>query len=164
MKRIFAVVLATVLLGSVAGAALADDEAPESEDTETTKELSDAQMWKAKMIADYFVDDTGDEAAVEAAAEALTGDILEVRTGDPAVGWGALYKLMLLSKANGMTLTDYLATMDGDGGWAFGKRFKELDGEQKALLADTPKNLGQANKQAKAEERAERKAHKKSDD
>lgn len=160
MKRIFAVVLATVLLGSAAGAALADDEAAESEDTETTTELSDAQMWKAKMIADYFVENPDDEVEVEE----LTGDILEVRTGDPAVGWGALYKLMLLSKANGMTLNDYLGTMDGDGGWAFGKRFKDLGDDQKDLLIDTPKNLGQANKQAKAEERAERKAHKKSGD
>ncbi len=157
MKRIFAVVLTTVLLGSVAGAALADDEAPEAEDTETTTELSDAQMWKAKMIADYFVEDEGD-------VEALTDEIIEVRTGDPAVGWGALYKLMLLSKANDMSLGDYLATMDGDGGWGFGKLFKALDDDQKSLLADTPKNLGQANKQAKAEERAERKAHKKSGD
>jgi len=164
MKRIFAVVLTTVLLGSVAGAALADDEAAESEDTETTTELSDAQLWKAKMIAGYFVEDNEDEAVVEADVEALTEVIIDVRTGEPAVGWGALYKLMLLSKANEMSLTDYLATMDGDDGWGFGKRFKTLNDDQKALLADTPKNLGQANKQAKAEERAERKAHKKSGD
>jgi opacity protein-like surface antigen len=172
MKRMLVVALAAILVATVAGAALADDESPESEDTDTTAVLSDAQMWKARMIADYFVDEPSeevDEEATAAAIDGLTDEIVGARTGQPSVGWGALYKVMQLWVATGdedQTLTDFVTAMQDEGGWAFGKRFKALDEEQRTKLddADLPKNLGQANKQAKAEERAERKANRNDDD
>ena len=75
-------------------------------------------------------------------------------------------QLWVATGGDDQTLTDFLTSMQDEGGWAFGKRFKALDEEARTKLddADLPKNLGQANKQAKAEERAERKANKDNDD
>ena len=164
MRRLFIVALATTLLGSTIGTAFADDEVTEGDGTESAV-LSEAQMWKARMIADYFIP----EPVAEGAAEALTDEIVEARTGEPAVGWGALYKVMQLWVATGTedeTLTDFIGMLEDDGGWAFGKRFKALDDDQRTKLeeADLPKNLGQAQKQAKADERALKKADKNNDD
>jgi hypothetical protein len=162
MRRMIVVALAAVLVGSIAGSAIADDDGPEAEDTTSHATTSEVQQWKARMIADYFVpgvEAPDDEEAREAEVDLLAEEVLAVRVGEP-VGWGALYKLMQLSTANGMSLSEYLATIDGDGGWAFGKRFKGLDDDQRQVLedADVPRNLGQANKQAKAEERALKRA------
>jgi hypothetical protein len=164
MRRILIVALAATLLGSTVGTALADDEVTEGDGTESAV-LSEAQMWKARMIADYFIPEPADEGA----AEALTDEIVEARTGEPAVGWGALYKVMQLWVATGgedESLTDFIGMLEDDGGWAFGKRFKALDDDQRTKLeeADLPKNLGQAQKQAKADERALKKADKNNDD
>lgn len=164
MRRLFIVALATTLLGSTIGTAFADDEVTEGDGTESAV-LSEAQMWKARMIADYFIPEPVDEGA----AEALTDEIVEARTREPAVGWGALYKVMQLWVATGTedeTLTDFIGMLEDDGGWAFGKRFKALDDDQRTKLeeADLPKNLGQAQKQAKADERALKKADKNNDD
>ena len=164
MRRLFIVALATTLLGSTIGTAFADDEVTEGDGTESAV-LSEAQMWKARMIADYFIPEPVDEGA----AEALTDEIVEARTREPAVGWGALYKVMQLWVATGgedESLTDFIGMLEDDGGWAFGKRFKALDDDQRTKLeeADLPKNLGQAQKQAKADERALKKADKNNDD
>lgn len=169
MRRILIVALAATLLGSTIGTAFADDEVTEGDGTESdgteSAVLSEAQMWKARMIADYFIPEPADEGA----AEALTDDIVEARTEEPAVGWGALYKVMQLWVATGdedESLTGFIGMLEDDGGWAFGKRFKALDDDQRTKLgeADLPKNLGQAQKQAKADERALKKADKNNDD
>ena len=97
MKRMLIVALAAILVATVAGAAFADDESPESEDVDTTAVISDAQLWKARMIADYFIDDPtegGDEEETAAALDSLTDEIVLARTrrmggalqGDAAVG------------------------------------------------------------------------------
>jgi hypothetical protein len=63
---------------------------------------------------------------------------------DEGIGFGALFKLYQLSQATGVSVEDLLASMDADGeGYAFGKRFKELTEEQRAVLEDGPKNLGE---------------------
>jgi hypothetical protein len=168
MKRIVMVLMATVLLGAAAGAAMAGDdalEAPQTEDTSTSTSLSDAQTWKAEVIADSFVADDAEEGE----AQALTEEIVAARTGEPSVGWGALYKVMQLWVAtgeDGEDLTTFMSNLRDEGGWAFGKRFKELEPDQQEKLdaADLPKNLGQAQKQAKAEERALKKANKNNED
>lgn len=170
MRRLFIVALAATLVGSVMGTAFADDEVTEGDGTDTALH-SEAQLWKARMIADYFIPEPTDEGAAEAPADEdpLVYEIIEARTGEPAVGWGALYKVMQLWVATGgedESLTDFIGMLEEDGGWAFGKRFKALDDEQRTKLdeADLPKNLGQAQKQAKAEERASKKANKDNDD
>lgn len=160
MRRLFIVALATTLLGSTMGIAFAEDEVIDGEDTEIAV-MSETQLWKARMIADYFIPEDAEDP--DGDAEALTDEVVEARTGEPSVGWGALYKVMQLWVATGEedeTLTDFITKLEGEGGWAFGKRFKALDDDQRTKLdeADLPKNLGQAQKQAKAEERALRKA------
>ncbi len=161
MRRLFIVALATTLLGSTMGIAFADDEVADGEDAESAV-ISEAQLWKARMIADYFIPEDAEDP--EGDTETLTDEVVEARTGDPAVGWGALYKVMQLWVATGeedQSLTDFIAMLEEDGGWAFGKRFKALDDEQRTKLeeADLPRNLGQAHKQAKAEERALKKSN-----
>ncbi|HSJ70138.1 MAG TPA: hypothetical protein VLA29_00640 [Acidimicrobiia bacterium] len=165
MRRLFIVALAATLVGSAVGTALAEDEGTEGDGTESTV-LSEAQMWKARMIADYFIPEPTDEDASEAETgdDPLVDEIVEARTGEPAIGWGALYKVMQLWVATGgedQTLTDFIGMLEEDGGWAFGQRFKALDDDQRTKLeeADLPRNLGQAQKQAKAEERALKKAN-----
>ncbi len=169
MRRLFIVALAATLLGSAMGTAFADDEVTEGDDTESAV-VSEAQMWKARMIADYFIPEEADEDTAETPTgdDPLVGEIIVARTGEPAVGWGALYKVMQLWVATGgedETLTDFIGMLEEDGGWAFGKRFKELSDDQRTKLdeADLPRNLGQAQKQAKAEERAQNKANKNDD-
>jgi hypothetical protein len=166
MRRLFIVALATTLLGSTMGIAFADDEVTDGEDTESAV-ISETQLWKARMIADYFIPEDAEDP--DGDAEALTDEVVEARTGEPAIGWGALYKVMQLWVATGdedQSLTDFIAMLEDDGGWAFGKRFKALDDEQRTKLeeADLPRNLGQAHKQAKADERALKKANNKGND
>jgi hypothetical protein len=196
MKRWVMLAMVVVLLGAMSAGALADDTdvAPDDAGSETTKTLSDAQLFKARMIADYFApsdaagDDTGEGEAeeptetscdpvesVEPVAEdavdepPTAGDlcvqIVALRTGEDTVGWGAIYKLMLLSQAWEIPLDEVVTTLrenSDDGGWGFGKSFKELRDDDYDW-GDTHKNLGQLNKEKKAEERAERKAAKKGD-
>ena len=136
---------------SMAGAAVADDdvtETPEAE-SEAPHELNDAQMFKATMIADYFAGEDATEEDLQASVDA----ILEYRTGEEKVGWGAIYKLMLLSEAG-------VEVEMGEDGWGFGQYFKQLRDEDPEWLGDAPKNLGQLKKQARQEAKAERKANK----
>jgi hypothetical protein len=199
MKRWVMLAMVVVLIGAMSAGALADDSEATGDDagSETTKTLSDAQLFKARMIADYFApsDDTSDGTAegeaeeptetscepaepvepVEAVAEEAVegpptaGDlcvqIVALRTGEDTVGWGAIYKLMLLAQAWEMPLDEVVTTLrenSDDGGWGFGKSFKQLRDDDYEW-GDTHTNLGQLNKETKAEERAERKAAKKGD-
>lgn len=59
---------------------------------------------------------------------------------EQGIGFGALFKLYALSAATGESVDDLIA--ESDGGWAFGKKFKELSDEEKEALKDGPKNLG----------------------
>ena len=147
MRRIFVIGMTTALITTTSAVALADDEGSEAEheDTAEVVELSDAQMRKAELIADYFA---GEEPTDEDSAAQLE-KVLELRS---QTGWGAVYKLMLLSQA-GVDIDEI------EGGWAFGKRFRSLSDEDAALIEDAPKNLGQLKKQQRDEMKAERKAN-----
>ena len=146
MKRVLIIALTTMMLASLAGVALADDEGAEAE--EATTELQDkamlagAQLDKAALLAEYYAGEDGDlEASQEEIIAARIGETL-----DHAIGWGALYKLLRLARADGMTLTEYLESLEGEG-FAFGKRFKELDETQWGLIEGDARNLGQLKKQ-----------------
>lgn len=120
--------------------ALADDS---DEDSPEDTSMSEIQEKKAKLLAAYYVGPDGD-------VEAATDEVVELRNGTPAIGWGALFKLMQLAKAKDVTLETLLADFDGDEGWGFGRMFKELEPEQRDRLDDTAKNFGQLKKAAKA--------------
>ena len=139
MKRLAIISVAVLLFASTTNIALADD----ADATETT-ELSDAQTRKAQLLADYVV---GEDAA-EGEAEAAVDKIVALRTGSPAIGWGAMFKLLQLAKATDTTL-DLLVADGLEDGWAFGRRLKALEQEHKDRLEGTPKNFGQLKKLAK---------------
>ncbi len=146
VRRILVIGVSALLVGSMTSIAVAE-EGPTDDGLSTEKTLSDAQMRKAEMIADYFAPEDASEEDIAASVEA----IIELRTGEPAVGWGALYKLMLLSEA-GVSIDE----MTAEDGWGFGKYFKELREEDPDWLGDTPKNLGQLKKQQRDQEKADK--------
>jgi len=147
----FVIGMATAALIVPVQVAVADDETAEIEqpDQEEVVELSDAQMRKAILIADYFTPAATDEdTTADDDVDPVLETVLELRS---QTGWGAVYKLMLLSEA-GVVIEDL------DGGWGFGKYFKNLTEAESELIADAPKNLGQLKKQQRDEAKAERKA------
>ncbi len=86
----------------------------------------------AEVIATSFDADEGDVTALHEAG----------------FGFGAMFKLYLLAAAGDETAAAILASGEkGEGGFAFGKLFKESEDEVSALTAGEdgmPKNLGQA--------------------
>jgi len=62
------------------------------------------------------------------------------------IGFGALFKLYKLARAQGITIDALLATIptdaNGEREFAFGQRRKALTDEQRALYESGPKNLG----------------------
>lgn len=146
MKRLILLVALVMAMAVLAPAAFADDDVAEPEDTEMTeKGPSAAQEWKAKMIADYIA---GDEASEE-----QIKDVLALRMGDPAIGWGAYFKLASYANAMDITVAALLETYPpGPDGYDFGELKKELTPEQLELLMEGPKNLGQLQKSVKGDE------------
>ena len=105
-----------------------DTEADDEADVEAEEETGEGAENVAQVIADAF--------------GASQEEVLALH--DDGIGFGALFKLYQLSQATGVSVEDLLASMDADGeGYAFGKRFKELTEEQRSVLEDGPKNLGQ---------------------
>ena len=159
MRKLLTLLAVITVLGSM-GAAIADDDVDGGEDSAI--ELNATQTLKAQLLAEYFSErlggGTGDgttetgASAVESdttPADALFEEIVMLRTGDEVVGWGALYKLLLIAEANDTTLADVVSEY-GEDGWGFGKIFRELrenaeDGTD--WRGDTPRNLGQFKKQ-----------------
>jgi hypothetical protein len=160
MRRLLVLLAAITVLGSM-GAAIADDDVDGLDDDSTTTELNATQDLKARMLAEYFSerlgggsgdgqDVAGDDGEVAGEdvtpADALFEEIVALRTGDDTVGWGALYKLLLIAEANETTLADVVQTY-GEDGWGFGQIFKALREENAEWRGDTPRNLGQFKKQ-----------------
>ena len=107
--------------------------------------------------ADDVDDDDGDDGDVEGTQnvadvigstfdDASQGDVLALH--DAGFGFGAIFKLYLLAAAGDETAAAILSSGEkGEGGFAFGKLFKELTDEV-TVFADgedgMPKNLGKA--------------------
>ncbi len=100
--------------------------------------------------------DDGDDGEVGEGAQAVAqaiADTFDVSQEEvlalhaDGVGFGAIFKLYLLAAAGDTTVEALMAEAESDGGFAFGKLFKEMAGEVSALSAGEdgiPKNLGQA--------------------
>jgi hypothetical protein len=137
MKRLIVLVALVMAMAVLAPAAFADDTDVDAGEFEMDRStLSDAQMWKARMIADYFAgfppEKVADsEPAAEEADEELDAtllpDVLALRS---TTGWGAVFKLMMYAAAIGEDPSDIGPFVD-DGGYGFGSLFKDLefDGE-----------------------------------
>lgn len=137
MKKLLALAIAAMMFAAMGGTAIADD--GDGEDTDkSVLEASDVQVLRAMRLAEYFEQDPE-----------VVGD-LRMGNGDEdsAIGWGALYKLLLLASATeGNDLGAYLDSGDFDEGWGFGSLFKELKDSDPEWLGDTPKNFGQWKKE-----------------
>lgn len=157
MKRIALVAVAAALFASSAAIAFADDAETETdaEETSETRELNETQMWKAIMIAGYMDEFLGESLepetpSLEEPEPSSLDQVIELRTGDTVVGWGAMFKLIQLAELGQQSLAELLAEIDGDDeGWAFGRRFKELKDDGAESDDNAPKNLGQLKKQQK---------------
>jgi hypothetical protein len=130
MKRLVLLVALVMAMGVLAPAAFADD-------LETAEmDSSAAQQAKAGMIADAFPLD-----------ESTAEEIMVLREGTPAVGWGVLFKLQAYTTA-GMDLSKFLTA---DGGYALGQIRKayleDPEGGEYGELAY--KNFGQLQKASK---------------
>ena len=94
-------------------------------------------------------DGEGAEAVAQAIADAFDDvsqeDVLALH--EEGIGFGAIFKLYLLAAAGDTTVEALQSAAEGDGGFAFGKLFKEEADGVSALSAGEdgiPKNLGQA--------------------
>ena len=111
----------------------ADDAEGDTDDADETSVQADGETGE------------GAEKVAQAIADAFGASQEEVLAlHEQGIGFGALFKLYQLSQATGTPVADLLASIDESGeGYAFGKRFKELSDEQRAVLEAGPKNLGQ---------------------
>jgi len=99
--------------------------------------------------------DNGDDSEAaghiaEVIATSFDADESDVMTlHEEGIGFGAIFKLYLLAAAADISVEELLATIEenGDGGFAFGKLFKELTDEVSVLTDGEdglPTNLGKA--------------------
>ncbi len=100
-------------------------------------------------------DGEGAEAVAQAIADVFGEDVSQedvLALHESGVGFGAIFKLYLLAEAGETTVEALVSDAEGDGGFAFGKRFKELTDGVSAVSAGEdgmPRNLGQAVSNAK---------------
>jgi hypothetical protein len=149
MKRWIVLVVAAAMVLSMGAIAFADDHGADVVDL---GELNDKQQLRAQNLASYFAPRLAEEDAepgeVVASTQELLDQVVEYRTGDARIGWGAMYKLMLLAEYHGKEFESVVADLQADGGWGFGKAFKEVRNDDEwAATSDTPKNFGQFKKQ-----------------
>jgi len=192
MRRWLAPLLAAALLAAMTTVAMADDDVSGIDDTvEDQGELADKQLQRARSLATYFsvilpaapsddgagdaisddaegpctVEEIGEAEALDEGATALCEVLVGLRIGDEKVGWGAMYKLLLLAQGNDVSLTELLAEYAAsDEGWGFGKAFKELrNGDDPDWIGETPKNLGQFKKQERDKKSPHERGPKKKD-
>ncbi len=145
MRRFILLAVLILMVGAVVPAALADEG-----DEEGVSELSAAQQLKVDILADYFApgfaEDPEDEEAVEETRSALEEHVVGLRTGDPTVGWGAMFKLMAFADAKGLTVEELLAAVpivDGEYEFSFGQMRKSLSDDELDHLGDGARNFGQ---------------------
>jgi hypothetical protein len=130
-------VVAILVPAAVASAAdIASDGGTSSE-----YDLSSAQEWKAEMIASYFAEEGSEEDALAV--------VMGLRTGEPAMGWGVLSKLVAYAVGSGVDFEDFLLSVQNeDGGYSMGEIRKEY--LKYFELDDLPyKNFGQMQKAEK---------------
>ena len=104
-------------------------------------DVSSAQVWKAEMIAGYFSEEVSEEDALDL--------VIGLRTGEPAMGWGVLSKLVAYAVASNMDFEEFLASVQNeDGGYSMGQIRKEY--LETFEFDDLPyKNFGQMQKAEK---------------
>jgi len=116
---------------SVTGTDDADDGDAQALDGDEDGATGNGEEKIAQAIADEF--------------EVTQDDVLALH--NEGIGFGALFKLYQLAKAQGMTVDELLASLptgeDGQPEFGFGQLRKDLTDDEQAVLEDGPKNLGE---------------------
>ncbi len=119
------------LATSVTGSDDADDGDVQAPDGDEDGATGNGEEKIAQAIADEF--------------EVTQEEVLALH--DEGIGFGALFKLYQLAKAQDMTVDELLATLptgdDGQPEFGFGQLRKGLTEDEQAILEDGPKNLGE---------------------
>ncbi|MCH6555481.1 MAG: hypothetical protein IH797_02585 [Chloroflexi bacterium] len=156
MKRtlFLSVLVAGAALALAAGSVLADKGGPEhGAEHGVATGLQEDGGGDVVEAHDNGDDSEGAGHVAEVIATSFDADESHVLTlHEAGFGFGAIFKLYLLAAAGDETALGILESGEkGEGGFAFGKLFKELTGEVSALTTGEdgiPKNLGQAKKAA----------------
>ncbi len=154
MKRtlFLSVLVAGAALALAAGSVLADKGGPEhGTEHGVATGLQEEGAGDGVEAQDNGDDSEGAGHIAEVIATSFDADESDVMTlHEEGIGYGAIFKLYLLAAAAADTsVEELLATIEanGDGGFAFGKLFKELTDEVSVLTDGEdglPKNLGKA--------------------
>lgn len=145
---------------SVAGAVIGADEPDDGDVAGDADDDVDDDVDGDDVDAEDEDGDNGEGAQAVAQAIANTFEVSPdevLALHDGGVGFGAIFKLYLLAVAGDTTVEALQAAVEGDGGFAFGKLFKENADELAALSAGEdgmPKNLGQAVSNSKKSDEA----------
>ena len=127
-------------------------EASPTETPETTDDPEDTDDADSTEDAEPEVEEVegeGDAAGNQKIAEVIAEEFdttpeAVLALHDQGIGFGALFKLYSIARAKGITIEQLLAEIEASGGgFAFGKLKKSLTDEEKAILEDGPKNLGE---------------------
>jgi hypothetical protein len=153
MKRtlFLSVLVAGAALALAAGSVLADKGGPEhGTEHGVATGLQEEGAGDGVEAQDNGDDSEGAGHIAEVIATSFDADESDVMTlHEEGIGFGAIFKLYLLAAAADTSVEELLATIEanGDGGFAFGKLFKELTDEVSVLTDGEdglPKNLGKA--------------------
>ncbi len=153
MKRtlFLSVLVAGAALALAAGSVLADKGGPEhGTEHGVATGLQEEGAGDGVEAQDNGDDSEGAGHIAEVIATSFDADESDVMTlHEEGIGYGAIFKLYLLAAAADTSVEELLATIEanGDGGFAFGKLFKELTDEVSVLTDGEdglPKNLGKA--------------------
>ena len=153
MKRtlFLSVLVAGAALALAAGSVLADKGGPEhGTEHGVATGLQEEGGGDGVEAQDNGDDSEGAGHVAEVIATSFDADESDVMTlHEEGIGFGAIFKLYLLAAAADISVEELLATIEenGDGGFAFGKLFKELTDEVSVLTDGEdglPKNLGKA--------------------
>jgi hypothetical protein len=150
---LLAVAIVAALAASSAHALSPDDDGDHGEASSHANPIAQEMREREHPAAGLQEPDGGDDPAGEADHAALIADefdvsedeVLELRAD--GTGWGAMFKLYALARAQGVDVDDLIAaaTVDEDGGhgFAFGEMKNALTDDELEELDDGPKNFGQ---------------------
>jgi hypothetical protein len=144
---LFAVVAAVGSYSALAGAGSTPVTDPSAAGAQRTDAGDGARPSVREQEGDAAEDGKGADKVVQAIADefGVSKDEVLARHNE-GIGFGALFKLYKLARAQGISVDELLATIptdaNGERDFAFGQRRKAMTDEQRALYESGPKNLG----------------------
>jgi hypothetical protein len=143
VKRLILLVALVMAMAVLAPVAFADEPEADTDDVEMEeKEPSAAQLRKAEMIADYFVDLFGSDVLKEDTTKVIPMRMDEDGEFGHAIGWGVMFKVIQCSEGH-LAVFEIARSEDG---WAVGQLCKDYERD-----TGTPKSFGQLQKEHRPE-------------